>query len=70
MEAHDANYVGGDINGGLQDLRQALFRPVLRWDPYATPDRGIFLSSSTPPGGGVAWDERLARGPLRPRRIG
>ncbi len=54
MEAYDANYVGGDINGGLQDVRQLLFRPVLRWNPYATPDRGLYLcSSSTPPGGGV-----------------
>ncbi len=54
MEAYDANYVGGDINGGVQDIRQLLFRPVLRWNPYTTPDQGIFLcSSSTPPGGGV-----------------
>jgi phytoene dehydrogenase-like protein len=54
MEAHDANYVGGDINGGIQDLWQALFRPVVAWDPYATPVEGLFLcSSSTPPGGGV-----------------
>jgi phytoene dehydrogenase-like protein len=53
MEAHDANYVGGDINGGIQDLRQ-LIRPVIRFPPYATPDPRIWLcSSSTPPGGGV-----------------
>ncbi len=54
MEAHDVNYVGGDINGGMQDWRQLFTRPVARWDPYATPDRGLYLcSSSTPPGGGV-----------------
>jgi phytoene dehydrogenase-like protein len=54
VEAHDANYVGGDINGGLQDLRQLFTRPVARLDPYSTPTRGIYLcSSSTPPGGGV-----------------
>ena len=29
MEAHDANYIGGDINGGIQDLRQLFFRPRL-----------------------------------------
>ena len=54
MEAHNANYVGGDINGGVQNVRQLLFRPVVRWNPYTTPDPGLFLcSSSTPPGGGV-----------------
>ncbi|HEY5628649.1 MAG TPA: NAD(P)/FAD-dependent oxidoreductase, partial [Candidatus Limnocylindrales bacterium] len=54
MEAWDANYVGGDINGGLADWRQLLFRPVARWNPYSTPVPGLFLgSSSTPPGGGV-----------------
>ena len=54
MEAHDANYVGGDINGGAQDVAQLFARPVLRWDPYATPIRGLYLcSSSTPPGGGA-----------------
>ncbi len=54
MEAYDANYVGGDINGGVQDVRQLLFRPVVRWNPYTTPDPGLFVcSSSTPPGGGV-----------------
>src|SRR5919197_1892791 len=71
MEAYDANYVGGDINGGIQDVRQAFFRPVVRWDPYATPLRGLYLcSSSTPPGGGVhgmsGW--HAARSVLR--RIG
>ena len=54
MEAWDANYVGGDINGGIQDWRQLIFRPVVRWNPYTTPDPGLYLcSSSTPPGGGV-----------------
>src|SRR5207344_3398375 len=27
IEAYDANYVGGDINGGVQDIRQLIFRP-------------------------------------------
>ncbi len=54
IEAYDANYIGGDINGGVQDVRQLLFRPVFRWNPYTTPDPGLFVcSSSTPPGGGV-----------------
>lgn len=54
VERYDANYVGGDINGGISDLGQLFFRPVLRADPYATPLPNLFLcSSSTPPGGGV-----------------
>jgi phytoene dehydrogenase-like protein len=54
LEAHDANYIGGDINGGAATLRQVLARPVARISPYATPIPGVFLcSSSTPPGGGV-----------------
>jgi phytoene dehydrogenase-like protein len=54
MEAYNPNYVGGDINVGVQDLRQFFTRPVVRIDPYSTPVPDIFLcSSSTPPGGGV-----------------
>ena len=54
MERYNPNYVGGDINGGLAELRQLFFRPVARVDPYATPAADVFLcSSSTPPGGGV-----------------
>ena len=54
LEAHNANYVGGDITGGLQDLRQLFTRPVARLVPYSTPVRGVYLcSSSTPPGAGV-----------------
>jgi len=54
LEAHNANYVGGDIVGGRQDVRQLFTRPAVRLDPYSTPDRRIYLcSASTPPGGGV-----------------
>ncbi len=55
LEAYNANNVGGDIAGGRNDLRQLFTRPSLRlFDPYSTPDPGIFLcSASTPPGGGV-----------------
>jgi phytoene dehydrogenase-like protein len=54
FEAYDANCVGGDINGGVQDLRQLWTRPVARLDPHSTPVDGLYLcSSSTPPGGGV-----------------
>ncbi len=54
LEIYNPNYVGGDINGGVLDLRQALARPVLRTDPYATPDPRLYLcSAATPPGGGT-----------------
>jgi phytoene dehydrogenase-like protein len=54
LQRYNANYVGGDINGGLQNLRQLFSRPALRLNPYTTPDPTIFIgSSSTPPGGGV-----------------
>jgi len=54
LERENPNYVGGDINGGLADLRQLLTRPVARRSPYSTPLPGVFLcSASTPPGGGV-----------------
>ena len=52
LESMDANLVGGDIGGGVIDLRQSLFRPT--WRHYATSARDIYIcSSSTPPGGGV-----------------
>jgi phytoene dehydrogenase-like protein len=54
MERYNPNYVGGDINGGLQDLLQLYSRPVLSVFPYRTSKKNIYIcSSSTPPGGGV-----------------
>jgi phytoene dehydrogenase-like protein len=55
LEAANPNDVGGDIGGGRFDVRQLFTRPSLRvFDPYATPDPGLFIcSASTPPGGGV-----------------
>ncbi len=54
FQDYNPNYIGGDIIGGVQDLRQLYFRPVVSTNPYATPLEGVYLcSSSTPPGGGV-----------------
>jgi phytoene dehydrogenase-like protein len=54
IERHNENYVGGDINGGVQDLRQLYTRPAIRLNPYSTPVDGLYIcSSATPPGGGV-----------------
>ena len=54
VERRNANYVGGDISCGAHSGLQFLARPMLRADPYATPDRAVYLcSAATPPGGGV-----------------
>lgn len=54
LQEYNTNYIGGDINGGVQDVRQTFARPTLRWNPYSTPVKGLYLcSASTPPGGGV-----------------
>jgi len=54
VEAYNPNYIGGDINGGAFDISQLFTRPALRFSPYKTSAKGIYIcSSSTPPGGGV-----------------
>jgi phytoene dehydrogenase-like protein len=54
LHRHNPNMIGGDIGGGANTLRQFLFRPTMRWNPYSTSDPRLFVcSSSTPPGGGV-----------------
>lgn len=71
VERRNPNYVGGDINGGVQDLRQLFARPVARAVPYSTPVPGLYIcSSSTPPGGGVhgMCGYHAARAALRGRR--
>jgi phytoene dehydrogenase-like protein len=52
IERMDENLIGGDIGGGVMDLRQFVFRPS--WRHYATSARDLYVcSSSTPPGAGV-----------------
>jgi phytoene dehydrogenase-like protein len=74
MEAYNPNYIGGDINGGLANLRQTFMRPTVRWNPYRTALKGVYLcSASTPPGGGVhgmcgLGAARAALGDLNGRR--
>ncbi|TBH76247.1 phytoene desaturase family protein [Aquirufa nivalisilvae] len=54
LESYNANYIGGDINGGIIDLAQLFTRPALRSSPYRTSTKGLYIcSSSSPPGGGV-----------------
>jgi phytoene dehydrogenase-like protein len=74
LEQYNPNYVGGDIGGGAETLRQTFFRPTPRWNPYRTALPGVYLcSSSTPPGGGVHgmcgdWAARTALADLRRAR--
>jgi len=52
LESMDANLVGGDITGGVFDIRQSVFRPTSKH--YGTSEPNIYIcSASTPPGGGV-----------------
>ena len=57
LERMDSNLIGGDIQGGVLDIRNFLFRPT--WRHYRTATDGaskqaIYIcSASTPPGGGV-----------------
>ena len=54
LEAHNANYVGGDIAGGANDPWQLMMRPRMSPNPYSLGAKGLYLcSASTPPGGGV-----------------
>jgi phytoene dehydrogenase-like protein len=54
LESIEPNCTGGQIMGGPMDLRGLIARPVLRLNPYRTPDPQLFIcSASTPPGGGV-----------------
>ena len=54
VQQYNANYIGGDINGGAQTPNQQFTRPTLSLTPYRTPLEGVYLcSASTPPGGAV-----------------
>lgn len=52
FEAMNANYIGGDVNGGAPTLDQLFTRPTAR--TYRTPNPRLYLcSAATPPGGGI-----------------
>lgn len=53
-EAVNPTEIGGDISGGVFDMRQALRRPTLSPAPWRTPMHGVYLASAaTPPGPSV-----------------
>lgn len=72
MEAYNANYIGGDVIGGVTDWKQLYTRPVGLFNPYATPNPKVFIcSASTPPGGGVHgmcgyWAAECVRKRIKP----
>lgn len=52
MQCWNSNLIGGDINGGVPNIKQFFLRPT--WRGYSTPLKGVYMcSSSTAPGGGV-----------------
>lgn len=57
FQTYNGNYIGGDINGGAQDIFQMFTRPAIKLRNYPVPttdDSRVYLaSSSVPPGGGV-----------------
>lgn len=54
FSAYNANYVGGDIVTGANDVLQVTMRPRVALDPYSTGVPGVYLcSAATPPGAGV-----------------
>jgi phytoene dehydrogenase-like protein len=54
MQAHNPNYIGGDIVTGANSARQLVFRPRVALNPYATGVPGVYLcSAATPPGAGA-----------------
>lgn len=76
MEAHNANYVGGDVATGSNDPLQLVLRPRVAIDPYGTGIPGVYIrSAATPPGAGGPRHVRVQRGPIdaspdRPRAAG
>jgi phytoene dehydrogenase-like protein len=54
LEMDNANYVGGDIAGGVMGPLGLFFKPMGSRKAYSTPLKGVYVcSSSMPPGAGV-----------------
>ena len=65
LQAYNANYIGGDINGGVQDFRQTFARPMLRWNPYSTTGKGtVFMLRVHAAGRRRSRHVWLPRGPV------
>ncbi len=64
MAAHDENYIGGDVDGGMQDIRQLIFRPTPTLDPYFTGAPACTCARLLRAGRWRAWDGRPAGGSI------
>jgi phytoene dehydrogenase-like protein len=54
MEAHNPNYVRGDVVTGANSPLQLVFRPRIALNPYSLGVPGVYLcSAATPPGAGA-----------------
>jgi phytoene dehydrogenase-like protein len=54
MALYNPNYVGGDIVTGAKDIRQLVFGPRARLNPYRLGMPGMYIcSAATPPGPGA-----------------
>ena len=54
LSTSNANYIGGDIVTGANDVRQLVFRPRASLRPYRAGAPGVYLcSAATPPGAGA-----------------
>jgi hypothetical protein len=69
---YNANYIGGDINGGAQDVRQLFTRPVARLVPYSTPCAGSTSARPRhrPAGASTDFAAIMPPGPPSARRRG
>jgi phytoene dehydrogenase-like protein len=71
VEAHNPNYIGGDIASGSTSVLQTVFRPTFAVHSYSTPVRGLYLcSAATPPGGGVHGMAGMRAAELALRQLG
>ena len=68
FQSYNENYIGGDINGGAQDIRQLFTRPVARLVPYSTPwRRALSLLVVDAARRRRAWTVRISRSAGRAR---
>ena len=43
LERFNPNIIGGDINGGKQDITQLFTRPVIKVSPYKTSNDQVYI---------------------------